>query len=121
MGDGSRPVIVFHDLNSMYFSFQPHIKRVLGDRLVVFDGGMERRPATAQSLATFVAERPGTKAVCARYVQPAIVGAPAETIRSVVSVAHPILRMLRRIETTWTRFADARASACRKMPISRRS
>jgi hypothetical protein len=109
MGDGSRPVIVFHDLNSMYFSFQPFVKRVLGDRLAVFDGGMERRPATAQSLAAFVAERPGTQAVCARYVQPAIVGGPAETIRSVVSVAHPILRMLRRIETTWTRFADARA------------
>ena len=109
MGDGSRPVIVFHDLNSMYFSFQPYVKRTLGERLAIFDGGMERRPATAHSLATFVAERHGTQVVCARYVQPAIVGAPSETIRSVVSVSHPILRMLRRIETTWTRFADARA------------
>jgi hypothetical protein len=111
MGDGSRPVIVFHDLNPMYFSFQAHAKRALGDRLAIFDGGMERRPATAQSLAAFVAERHGAQAVCARYVQPAIVGAPAEAVRSVVSVAHPILRMLRRIETTWTRFADAHAAS----------
>ena len=109
MGDGARPVIVFHDLNPMYFSFQPLAERALGERLAIFDGGMERRPASAQSLAAFVAERPGVKAICARYVQPAIAGAPAEAIRSVVSVAHPILRMLRRIETTWTRFADARA------------
>jgi len=103
-------VIVFHDLNPIFFAFQPYVERALGERLAVFDGGMERRPASAQSLAQFVAERPGTQVVCARYVQPAIAGAPAETMRSVVSVAHPILRMLRRIETTWTRFAGAHAS-----------
>ncbi len=102
-----RRVVVFHDLNPMFFSFRPLATLALGERLVIFDGGMERRPAPADALAGFMAEQlPRVEAISARYARPATGLAETANFRSVVALSHPILRMLQRIEATWTRLTD---------------
>jgi hypothetical protein len=112
-----RHTVVLHDVQPMFFALRPMAAKVLGDRLLAFEGGMERRPASADSLAAYAAQQPAGSFVCARYAHPVITGAAAEGIRSIVPVAHPIARMLHRIEHTWSRFAAVQNGAAAAAPV----
>jgi hypothetical protein len=105
--DPSRRALVFHDIQPMMFSFKPLLTKVFANHLAVYDGGSEHRPAEVSDLQAFVAGVPQASAVVAKYTLPVIDGAPTERLRSVVPVAHPIIRMVSRIEHAWKRMADA--------------
>lgn len=113
----SKPV--FHDLHPMFFSFQPMLTKAFGNKLAVFEGGTERRPAEVPELVAFAATASQATAICARYTLPALDEATAESIRSIVPVVHPIVRMVNRIEHAWRRLADAQPErAADQVPLS---